>query len=523
MRSFYMLLTERLKCPHCKKPRDGSDEHEEDEDSGDDTEKRPDRQQYLWHAWSPAILMALAPAVQNTFPAILCGRCTVDKNVVTQLGDRINSISMNKVHRMVQHGHDEWYAERRDLYQMLLYEAHSAASSSSQQGILTFLKPPGSYTPPPKPMPIPCARVFRRAHMLMEMEKMSMYRESILSTTGEILCMDGTKQILKKIYGDGQGTMQYVTSILNEWGQFLTTVVVAAESEECYRRLARGLIARFHRASAAAPLVLYVDTNCCRDGGTSWLEGLFQEWVDQGMVIRLDIRHWLHRWDAVVIKQSHAKYGLFMSALSGAVLAYNLQDLTALIQAVRQSNEALYGDLSDDRMIPLLKAHQMKQYVRRVTRGVEVRKCHLTHDIFLADLCMFMMIWFFSCDILFSFKYFFKYFCFQETAEAVEHIIAEFKGPAGLDSDGIALFKSPEAVDAHWAGASKHLSCMQDPPGVPLYITTKVMKLGGMELNTYKCRRGSNALEGLHSHLLHAVPSNRCGIMQFQVITYSDE
>lgn len=49
----------------------------------------------------------------------------------------------------------------------------------------------------------------------------------------------------------------------------------------------------------------------------------------------------------------------------------------------------------------------------------------------------------------------------QETASGIESIIAEFKGPAGLDIDGIHLFKSTEAVDAHRATASKHLSCMQ--------------------------------------------------------------
>lgn len=33
----------------------------------------------------------------------------------------------------------------------------------------------------------------------------------------------------------------------------------------------------------------------------------------------------LHLWDVVVIRQTHAKYGLFISALAGAVLAYNQQ------------------------------------------------------------------------------------------------------------------------------------------------------------------------------------------------------
>ena len=49
----------------------------------------------------------------------------------------------------------------------------------------------------------------------------------------------------------------------------------------------------------------------------------------------------------------------------------------------------------------------------------------------------------------------------QETASSIEHIIKEFKGPAGLDIDGIPLFKSEEAVDTHWSIASKHLGCMQ--------------------------------------------------------------
>jgi len=82
-------------------------------------------------------------------------------------------------------------------------------------------------------------------------------------------------------------------------------------------------------------LILY----CFSDSGSSFLENLFGGWVQKGTVVRLDIRHWLHRWDAVVIKQSHAKYGVFMSALAGAVLAYNKDDMMLLIQAVRKGNQ----------------------------------------------------------------------------------------------------------------------------------------------------------------------------------------
>ncbi|KAK7142839.1 hypothetical protein R3I94_012255 [Phoxinus phoxinus] len=171
---------------------------------------------------------------------------------------------MSKVLRLLQRGHDEWYVERRELYQTLLYDAHTsvAGSSSSQRGILSFARAAGTYTPPITLSPLPSARVLRRVHLILEMEKMPVYRDQILSTTGEILCIDGTRKILKKIYGDGQGTMQYVTSVLNEWGQFLTTVVV--KSDGCYARMARGLVARFRRANAPDPKVVYADNNCCR-------------------------------------------------------------------------------------------------------------------------------------------------------------------------------------------------------------------------------------------------------------------
>lgn len=96
---------------------------------------------------------------------------------------------------------------------------------------------------------------------------------------------------------------------------------------------------------------------CFRDGGASWFETIFQEWTDEGMVLRLDIRHWLPHWDIVVIKQSHMKYPAFMRAM--AILAYYDEDLTKLINA-RRKDDARFTTLSDDQMISHLKAHDFK-------------------------------------------------------------------------------------------------------------------------------------------------------------------
>ncbi|XP_033120856.1 uncharacterized protein LOC117119980 [Anneissia japonica] len=168
-----------------------------------------------------------------------------------------------------------------------------------------------------------------------------------------------------------------------------------------------------------------------------------------------------------------------MSALAGAILAYNKADMDQLIKAVRNGNQEMFSKYSDMDMITYVKPHQRKSYVRRITRGVEESVC------------------------------------------SIEAILKQFKGPAGLDVDGIPLFKSSEAVDAYWKKTSKHISCMQDPPGIPLYVVTKVVHLNGVQLNKYRIRRGSNSLEGLHAHLVKAIPSQRCGIMPFQVYLIS--
>lgn len=202
MKYNFTLLTEKLKCSHCEKMRQTVSKTHVDADSEDEEDDSHHEQQYMWLAHSPKILMNLAPAIRSMFPAILCGRRAIDRGVVTLLSDRLNAVSMSKVQRLLQQGHDEWYVERRDLYQTLLYEAHTAGSASSQRGILPFVKAAGTYTPPIPQSPLPSARVLRRAHMIMEIEKMPVYRTAILSLTGEILCIDGTKKVCIKYHFD---------------------------------------------------------------------------------------------------------------------------------------------------------------------------------------------------------------------------------------------------------------------------------------------------------------------------------
>lgn len=176
MNFHYTLLTKRLMYKHCLQLREElSQAHVDDSDDKEDSAHRT-QQQYTWLAYSLKILMNLAPAVRSMFPAIICGKRAVDRGVVTLMSGRLSTASLSKVERLLQQGHDEWYVERRDLYQTLLYDAHmsAAGSSSSQRGILSFARATGTYTPRVAPSPLPSARVLRRAHLILEMEKMPM-------------------------------------------------------------------------------------------------------------------------------------------------------------------------------------------------------------------------------------------------------------------------------------------------------------------------------------------------------------
>ncbi|TWW68633.1 hypothetical protein D4764_19G0004310, partial [Takifugu flavidus] len=85
--------------------------------------------------------------------------------------------------------------------------------------------------------------------------------------------------------------------------------------------MAEGLTERYQRAGEAAPGPMHVDRGCCRALGVSSLEQLFDKWVDRGMLIRLDIFHWIRRFDAAVRTDHHSKCALFKSALSAAIFS----------------------------------------------------------------------------------------------------------------------------------------------------------------------------------------------------------
>ena len=74
------------------------------------------------------------------------------------------------------------------------------------------------------------------------------------------------------------------------------------------------------------------------------------------------------------------------------------------------------------------------------------------------------------------------------------------------DTQGVPLINK-ESMTKVWNSQKKHLECIQDPEGIPLYTKTGVkVQKGDKELDVLRCARGSSSLESFHRHQNSFIP-----------------
>ena len=93
----------------------------------------------------------------------------------------------------------------------------------------------------------------------------------------------------------------------------------------------------------------------------------------------------------------------------------------------------------------------------------------------------------------------------EETALLIQDLLDTFGAEAGRDTLGVPLLDAFRIQDV-WRTQRRHLSCIQDPPGVQLYTETGRLTRGGVSLPVYRCARGSSSLESFHLHLNRFIP-----------------
>ena len=117
-------------------------------------------------------------------------------------------------------------------------------------------------------------------------------KAQITSVYGQILKMDSTKKITKKLAGESSGTAAWATNVGNEYGQVLMSVLTCTEGTGL-EKMAKGLVKRYSEANETPPLLLYVDRDCCVSEGIPQIKDLFSPW---DIKIRLDVWHFMRRF-----------------------------------------------------------------------------------------------------------------------------------------------------------------------------------------------------------------------------------
>ncbi len=174
----------------------------------------------------------------------------------------------------------------------------------------------------------------------------------------------------KKLAGAAASTAAWVTSVGNEHGQILVSVLTAAEGEGL-QKMANGLVKRYHDAHEASPTVLYVDRDCCSTSDRCAANRLFSGWPD--LQVRLDIWHFMRRFVSAVNTETHQLFPTFMRKLSACIFVWDASDLEQLKTAKRNELDAQHVNLQDDQAVMLhITRRELERHCRRTTRGVDV-------------------------------------------------------------------------------------------------------------------------------------------------------
>nr|XP_029132011.1 uncharacterized protein LOC109978134 [Labrus bergylta] len=104
----------------------------------------------------------------------------------------------------------------------------------------------------------------------------------------------------------------------------------------------------------------------------------------------------------------------------------------------------------------------------------------------------------------------------KETISMIDLLLQELMGEKGSDFLGVPLLDRDRMANI-WEQQRKHVKCIQDEPGVPLYTETGSSTKEGIVLTTYRCARGSTSLESFHCHLARFIPGTSANSLNFQL------
>ncbi|TWW53092.1 hypothetical protein D4764_0263750 [Takifugu flavidus] len=268
-------------------------------------------------SWSQAILQQLDLEHRSEFRVILTRRYACDIRVIRQLRERGLGNSPSRIILQLKENHSEEWLQR-----------------VARQDILNRLED---------------------------------IKAKITSVYGCILKMDSTKTITKKLSGTATGTAQWLTSVGNEMGQVLISVLTASEGPalDLYGCRPDG-----QSAGMDPPVALYVDNGCCKEVGETKIKAKFGRWPN--LIVRLDIWHFMRRLAVGCTTDAHQLYPTFMARMSACIFEWDATDVAELRRAKKaQLLQEGWPALSDQELDKHITKDELALHCRRRTRGEE--------------------------------------------------------------------------------------------------------------------------------------------------------
>ncbi|XP_070539241.1 uncharacterized protein [Ptychodera flava] len=413
-------------------------------------------------SWSDAVIKQLDVGHRLQFPVFLSTRNACNNHVVRLLRQSGTGNSVSQVQRKIQELHSDAWQKKTVRY---LADCQGFVDSHVN-GLTT--KP--TFEDPPIMAPIPTHHWFELIYCNDVIQRLDEIKASVTSVFGRVLKLHSTKKIARKLSGHVAGTAVSTTSVGNEHGQVLVSVLAAAKGGGGLHPMINGIVQRYSRANKPPPDLLYVDKNCCDI--RKRLEMMFPGWPD--LKIRLDISHFMRPFAAACTSDSHQLYDTFMQQLSSCIFEWSSEDLDRLKAATWAQMVLEKGvNPSDQDVMQRITKKELSIHCRRKTRGV-------------ADITI-----------------------------RIYHVLQTFDGKQGLDIMGVPLLDK-RCIWNVWETQKKHIDCIQDPPNFQLYLKTGELCKDGMMLPIYQCVRGCTSVESFHDCLNQFIPATTATDLQFQ-------
>lgn len=126
-----------------------------------------------------------------------------------------------------------------------------------RKGCQSLNMKPVEYSDAPPLRSLPTYKWFLACYLKDVWDRLPLLKAAMTSVYGDVLKIDSTKKVTKKLQGLAFNTASWVTNVGNERGEIVISIVTSSESMAALKPMADGLVKRYNAAGQRPPRVLY--------------------------------------------------------------------------------------------------------------------------------------------------------------------------------------------------------------------------------------------------------------------------